>query len=149
MGLDFTLYEVTNYDYNNIQKEFEVKEVLYLSNDNAMLVTNWLYRNHHAKILHNHYSESHYFKTLYGYELENIYENLKIVLSATKDKQDLLALFYFPCLYTVGDWISNVEMFSDYYYADLEYLYTQIEKLLKGDNAKKPDDRYFLYNITW
>ena len=148
MGLDFYLFEVINYDGDNVQKKFEVEEVLYLSNSKAMLVTNWLYRNDSTKILHDHYCESDYYKELYGYTLEELQDNLKTVLDAAQDKRDLLALFYFPCLYTVGDWVNSAEMFSEHYYENLTFIYERIDDLLK-DNATDPEHRYFLYKINW
>lgn len=149
MGLDLTIYELKNYDPNNVQKKFDIETVMYLSNDTAMLLVNWLYRNDEAKLTANYLKLNSIYHEIYGYKFKEVLENLKTVLNASVEKKDTLALFYFPCLYTVGDWISNVEMFSEYYYNDLEYLHEQLGKLLKGDNAKHPDKRLFLYNITW
>lgn len=149
MGLDLTIYEVKNYDPHNYQTKFDIEEVLCLSNDRAMLILNWLYRNDSAKVTGNYHKLANLYHEIYGYTFKEVYENIKTVLNAPEDKKDTYALFYFPCLYTVDEWISNVEMFSEYYYADLECLLELIGKLFKGDNVKHPDDRLFLYNISW
>ena len=132
-----------------MSKKFDVEEVLYLSNDIAMLLLNWLYRNDSAEVTGNYLKLHDLYHKIDGDTLKEVYENLEKVLKAPKDKQDLYALFYFPCLYTVDEWISNVEMFSKYYYHDLEYLYEHIGNLLKADNVEHPYRRLFLYNISW
>lgn len=149
MGLDLTFYEVKNYDYDKVQKNYEIEEALYLSNDMAMLVVNWLYRNDDGKITGNYRNYHNLYHEIYGGKLVDLYKNLKKVVNADEDKKDVYALFYFPCLYTVDDWVSSVEMFSDAYYADLDLLYDRLDEFLFGDDSPSPENRMFFYNISW
>lgn len=144
MGYDFTLYEITNYDWEESQKDFQVKEVLYLSNSLAMLISEWLYRNN----IHGHVDDCdkcYHYVEVYGWQLKHCFENLELVLSESdKTKRDLQALFYFPCKYTIPDYASSTEMFSDHYYNCLEHIRDGLNKVL-SDN---PDRQMFLYNLT-
>lgn len=96
-----------------------------------------------VKSMNKFYNESEELKT------KNRYKNLKKVIEAEDDKKDLYALFYFPCLYTVDDWVSSIEMFSPSYYGALEELYEIIDKFLFGKDASDPSNRMFIYNISW
>lgn len=144
MGYDFTLYEVTNYDWEEYQKDFQVKEVLYLSNPRAMLISNWLYRNNiHGRV--DDGERCYYYIELYGWQLKHCLENLEVVLNERdENRRDVLALFYFPCKYTIPDFASSTEMFSDHYYICLEDIHEGLNKVL-SDN---PDRQMFLYNLT-
>lgn len=144
MGYDFNLYEVTNYDWEESQKDFQVKEVLYLSNSLAMLISNWLYRNNIHGLVDDCDKCYHYVE-VYGWQLKDCLENLNTVLDEPdKTKRDLLALFYFPCMYTVPDYASSTEMFSDSYYHDLEYIRDRLSEVINDD----PDRQVFLYNLS-
>ena len=68
MGLDLTIYEVKNYDPNNYQRHFEIDEVMSLSNDTAMLLVNWLYRNDEAKLTGGYLKLSNIYHEIYGYK---------------------------------------------------------------------------------
>lgn len=144
MGSDFILYEVTNYDWEESQKDFQVKEVLYLSNSLAMLISEWLYRNHiHGEV--SDIDKCYHFVEVYGWQLKHCLENLDCVLNETdKSRRDLLALFYFPCKYTIPNYASSTEMYSDSYYRDLEYIHDRLSEVI-GDN---PDRQLFLYNLS-
>ena len=144
MGYDFNLYEIIDYDWENVQKEFKVKEVLYLSNSCAMLIGYWLSRNH-IKIDENNFNLAYEYIEIDGGSLQELVDNLKIVLNEKdNDKRNMLALFYFPCMYCVPSWISSVEMFSESYYADLEYILECLSNVLT-DN---PERRMFIYNFN-
>ena len=132
MGLDLTLYEVKNYDWDNLQKNYEIEEVLGLSNNHGMLIVNWLYRNDNGKMTGNYLDYYNIYHKISGDTLVDIYKNLKKVINASVDKKDNYALFYFPCLYTIDDWVSSVEMFSEF-----------------GDDSVSPSRRIFFYNISW
>ena len=149
MGLDLTFYEVKNHDWDTHQKKHEIEEVLCLSNDAAMLIVNWLYRNDNGKMTGNYLDYHNIYHEIGGYKLVDLYKNLKKVIQAEDNKKDNYALFYFPCLYTIDDWISSVEMFSEAYYAKLEYLYETFDKFLMGEEAPSPSNRLFFYNISW
>ena len=149
MGLDLTFYEIKNYDYGKVQKKYEIETALELSNDIAMLAVNWLYRNNNGKMSGNYLNYHEIYHQIYGGTLVDLYKNLKKVINADNDKQDNYALFYFPCLYTVDDWVSSVEMFSEAYYNDLKLLYESIDKLLFCDDCPSVDHRVFFYNISW
>lgn len=150
MGLDLTIYEVKNYDFNNYQTEFDTEEVLYLSNSTAMLLLSWLERNVNRELPSNTNNLCYNYNTLQGYKLKTILEHLqKVLFNENGIKRDTFALFYFPCLYTIGDWVSSVEMYSDEYYYHLSYLFEKVSDLLKKDNVPHPDERMFLYNISW
>ncbi len=148
MGLDLTIYELKNHDTTKEQKKHEIEEVLYLSNDTAMLMVNWLYRNDDGKLSGNYLNYQDIYHQIGGYKLIDLYKNLKKVIQADT-KKDVYALFYFPCLYTVDDWVSSVEMFSEAYYADLEFLYETLDEFLFGENKPSPTQRVFFYNISW
>ena len=148
MGLDLTIYELKNYDTTKEQKKHEIEEVLYLSNDIAMLMVNWLYRNDDGKLSGNYLNYHDIYHQIGGYKLIDLYKNLKKVIQADT-MRDVYALFYFPCLYTVDDWVSSVEMFSEAYYADLEFLYETLDEFLFGENKPSPNNRMFFYNISW
>ena len=149
MGLDLIFYEILDYDYRDEMKKFEVEKVLELSNSRAMLLTNWLYRNDNGKVVGNYLDYAYTYHQIAGYKIINLYKNLKKVIEAEDDKKDLYALFYFPCLYTVDDWVSSIEMFSPSYYGALEELYEIIDKFLFGKDASDPSNRMFIYNISW
>lgn len=148
MGLDLTIYELKNHDTKKEQKKHEIEEVLYLSNDTAMLMVNWLYRNDDGKLSGNYLNYHDIYHQIGGYKLIDLYKNLKKVIQADT-KKDVYALFYFPCLYTVDDWVSSVEMFSEAYYNDLEFLYETLDEFLFGENKPSPNNRMFFYNISW
>ena len=125
MGYDFNLYEVTNYDWEESQKDFQVKEVLYLSNSLAMLISNWLYRNIHGLV--DDCDKCYHYVEVYGWQLKDCLENLNTVLDEPdKTKRDLLALFYFPCMYTVPD------------------IRDRLSEVINDD----PDRQVFLYNLS-
>ena len=145
MGLDLTFYEVIESDNDT----HTIKEVLSLSNDMAMLATNWLYRNDDGKITGNYLNYCYIYHQTYGFTLLNMYKNLKKVVEADSKNKDTYALFYFPALYTVDDWISSVEMFSESYYATLRDLYKVLDDLLFGDDSPAIEMRQFFYNISW
>lgn len=149
MGLDLTFYEIKNYDWDKVQKNYEVEEVLSLTNDQAMLIVNWLYRNDNGKMTGNYLDYHSIYHQLGGYKLVDLYKNLKKVIDAPADKKDVYALFYFPCLYTIDDWISSTEMFSESYYNDLERLYNLFDEFIMGEEAPSPSNRLFFYNISW
>ena len=141
MGLDFTLYTVTV----NTDNTYTIREELYLSNSTGMLIVNWLYRNDSAEVTGNYLKLGDLYHLIDGGTLMELYENLEKVLQAPSDKKDNYALFYFPCLYTIGDWVNSIEMFSTEYYAHLEYLYNELTQLLED----KKDTTVFAYNISW
>lgn len=144
MGYDFTLFEVTNYNFDEPQKKFDVQEVAYLSNASAMLISQWLDKNHVRNDPNNFNISNHYIE-VYCWQLRGCVENLKIILAENdKNKKDLLALFYFPCKFTIPDFISSVEMFSDSYYACLEDIYECLNRVLSKDN----ENQLFLYNLS-
>lgn len=149
MGLDLTFYEVKNYDYSKVQKNHEIETVLELSNDLAMLIVNWLYRNDDGKLTGNYLNYHYIYHQIYGDKLVDLFKNLKKVIKADEDKKDTYALFYFPCLYTIDDWASSVEMFSESYYHNLEDLYELFNELLLGKDSISPNNRVFFYNISW
>ena len=143
MGYDFTLYEITNHQEEDT-KEYKVKEVLYLSNSRAMLVATWLDRNN-VREDPNNFNKIYHYVEVDGGMLEDLTENLETVLNEKdKHKRDTLALFYFPCRFTVPTWISSTEMFSESYYADLEYILERVKKVLNED----PDRQLFVYNFA-
>lgn len=144
MGYDFKLYEVTNYNSGKSPKDYNVREVAYFSNARAMLISHWLDKNHVDNDSNEFNISSHYIE-LHGWQLKDCVENLKIVLAETdKNKQDLLALFYFPCKFTIPDYVSSVEMFSDSYYNCLEDLYECLNSILN----EEIENRFFLYNFS-
>lgn len=149
MGLDLIFYEILDYDYGKEMEKFEVEKVLELSNSRGMLITNWLYRNDNAKVVGNYLDYAYTYHQITGYKLIKLYKNLKKVIEAEDDKKDSYALFYFPCLYTVDEWVSSVEMFSPAYYGTLKELYESIDNFLFGENASDPSNRMFIYNISW
>jgi len=149
MGLDLKFYEIKNYDWDEYQKKHEIEEVLELSNSKGMLIVNWLYRNNNGKMVGNYLDYHNIYHQIHGDALVDIYKNLKKVINAPEDKKDNYALHYFPALYTIDDWVSMVEMFSDGYYHDLEDLYEIFDNLLFGDNSPSPSRRIFFYNINW
>lgn len=143
MGYDFTLYEITNHQEEDT-KEYKVKEVLYLSNSMAMLVATWLDRNN-VREDPNNFNKVYHYVEVDGGMLEDLTENLETVLNEKdKHKRDTLALFYFPCRFTIPTWISSTEMFSESYYADLEYILESVKKVLNDD----PDRQLFVYNFA-
>ena len=143
MGYDFTLYEITNHQEEDT-KEYKVKEVLYLSNSMAMLVATWLDRNN-VREDPNNFNKVYHYVEVDGGMLEDLTENLETVLNEKDEyKRDTLALFYFPCRFTVPTWISSTEMFSESYYADLEYILERVKKVLNED----PDRQLFVYNFA-
>ena len=143
MGYDFTLYEITNHQEEDT-KEYKVKEVLYLSNSMAMLVATWLDRNN-VREDPNNFNKVYHYVEVDGGMLEDLIENLETVLNEKDEhKRDILALFYFPCRFTIPTWISSTEMFSESYYADLEYILERVKKVLNDD----PDRQLFVYNFA-
>ena len=149
MGLDLIFYEIKNYDWGKTQKKHEIEEVLTLSNNRAMLVVNWLYRNNNGKMSGNYLDYYNIYHKIYGETLVDLFKNLKKVINASNDKRDTYALFYFPCLYTIDDWVSSVEMFSEAYYYDLQVLYEIFDEFLLGEEVPSPNQRLFFYNISW
>ena len=143
MGYDFTLYEITNHQEEDT-KEYKVKEVLYLSNSRAMLVATWLDRNN-VREDPNNFKKVYHYVEVDGGMLEDLTENLETVLNEKDNhKRDILALFYFPCRFTIPTWISSTEMFSESYYAELEYILERVKKVLNED----PDRQLFVYNFA-
>ena len=167
MGLDLTFYELENYDIEETHKKHNIKEIAYFSNSTAMLLVNWLYRNHSAEII-NKFNESDHYIMIYTDDIEDIISNLETVLYAIHDldgtkvyikrkdieQKHILALHYFPTKFTVSHWINSEEMFSDSYYDNLEYIYKRLCGIIYGTNLtpatyKKPKNRCFFYNISW
>ena len=101
-----------NHDDENT-KEYKIKEVLYLGNASAMLIETWLHRNNVREDPNNFDIAYHYIE-VDGGMLKDLLNNLELVLNAENNKKHILALFYFPCRYTIPDWVS-VEMFSEAY----------------------------------
>ena len=114
-----------------------------------MLVVNWLYRNDNGKMSGNYLDYHNIYHQISGHTLVDLFKNLKKVINASDDKRDIYALFYFPCLYTIDDWMSSVEMFSEAYYQDLQFLYETLDEFLLGEEAPSPINRLFFYNICW
>lgn len=151
MGLDFTLYEIINYDYEKRKKGFKVKEVLYLSNATASMLVEWLYRNNCDEIPDKS-DEAGAYILWYGEEVTELIDNLHIVLGATPNHKEIFALHYFPLKHTCMDYVDTCEMFSDDYYQRLRVLYDKFAGLFNGDPLD-PDNnethRRFVYNVSW
>ena len=148
MGLDFTLYEIKDYDWANCQEKFDVEKVLYLSNQNAMLVVEWLYRNHIREI-NDKGKECYMFFQVTSDELRALVANIELVLGESDSiRRDVLAACYFPVKYTIPDYISSVEMFSEEYYYCLDYIRDKLSSVLNSSTSFK-DTQMFVYNIEW
>ena len=137
MGLDFTLYRVTKVN----DKAYSIIEDLYLSNASAMIIVNWLYRNHHKEIVDKH-EECENYTTIDSDLLEKLHRQLKFVLS---EKNDVLALFYFPTKHTIAEWVNSCQMFGDEYYNRLEQLKNNIEQVLHNVDEYQE----YVYNVSW
>lgn len=150
MGLDLTIYELTNYtmDPDVKVKEHKLVEVAYFSNATAMILAEWLYRNYTTEITNRHH-ECHHYIEIFEDDINDILCNLAHVLTIP-DKKDkgLLALHYFPTKYTVGDWINSTPMFSNEYMDRLEELYNKLYPLVHYEEERE-DGRCFFYNISW
>lgn len=142
MGLDFTLYRVNKLD----GKSYNIVEELYLSNASAMLVVNWLYRNHHKEIVDKH-EECDNYTVIDSDLLETLYRQLNFVLY---ERNDVLALFYFPTKYTIAEWVNSCQMFGDAYYDRLEQLKSEIGTVLDTLHKNGVDGyQEYVYNISW
>lgn len=149
MGLDLTIYELKNYtmDPDVKTKEYKLEEVAYFSNGTAMLLAEWLYRNYTTEITNRHH-EAHHYVEIFEDDLNDILCNLAHVLTCHKKDRAILALYYFPTKYTIGDWINSTAMFSDDYFFRLEELYDKLYPLVNYEEEKEYG-RCFFYNISW
>lgn len=149
MGLDFKIYEDLNNDFD-LTKPHEIQEKLYLTNHKAMLLVNWFYRKDaHIGNLKDVYGESNHYVKFYGDEIWEILLALEKVLNEKVDwKKDLLAYHYFPVLYTIPNYVSSVEMWSEEYYEDLNEIYVNLKKIIPSLSVYNKERKFF-YNISW
>ena len=148
MGLDFTLYENNSYNDVEIKKVYEIEEIMYLSNHQAMLLTNWFYREDGDELKHN-YNQSRHYVECYGDDIWEIIKALKKVLDETDEvKKDLLALHYFPVVTPISNYVSSIELWSEGYYEDLELIYEKLIGIMPS-NSLDNRERQFYYNISW
>lgn len=149
MGLDFKIYEDVNNDVD-LTAPHEISEKVYLTQHKAMLIVNWFYRKDaHIGNLKDVYGESTHYVKIYGDDIWEILLALEKVLNEEKEwKKDLLAYHYFPVLYTIPNYVSSVEMWSEEYYDDLTEIY-EILKELMPTNSVFNKERKFFYNISW
>jgi hypothetical protein len=149
MGLDFKIYEDLNNDVD-LTSPHEIEEKVYLTQHKAMLIVNWFYRKDtHIGNLKDVYGESNHYIKIYGDDIWEIKVALEKVLNEEVEwKKDLLAYHYFPVLYTIPDYISSVEMWSEEYYNDLTEIYETLKELMPTLSVYNKE-RTFFYNISW
>jgi hypothetical protein len=142
----FTLYEVTSHNDIEIHKEHTVEELLYLNNPKSLILSNWFYRLH-GHGLENSIMEFYHYIQIDGGDLLDIIECLDLVLNEEDImKRDMLALHYFPIVYVISNYVSQVGMFSDEYYKNLKDLYNDLKKILPSSSVNNRE-RLFLYKI--
>lgn len=149
MGLDFTLYEIINYDYKKRKKGFKVKEVLTLSNATASILVEWLYRNNSDEIPDKS-DEAGAYILWYGEDVSEVLENLCNVLEASPEHRDIFALHYFPLKHTCEDYFNTCKMFSDDYYNRLQEIYDALSEFCYDrEDHLIHSNRRFAYNVSW
>lgn len=149
MGLDLTFYELKDYTANeHFKKEHTLVEVAYFSNATAMLLVEWLYRNHSREIIDKHQESYHYIQ-IYEDDIWDIIHNLTHVLTYPGKDKGLLALHYFPTRNTVSSNVNSCAMYSDDYYLRLYELKERLEKLVEEDDGELSYGKCFFYNISW
>jgi len=149
MGLDFTLYEIINYNYKKRKKGFQVKEVLTLSNATASILVGWLYRNNSDE-MPDKSDEAGAYILWYGEDVSEVLENLCNVLEASPEHRDIFALHYFPLKHTCEDYFTTCKMFSDDYYNRLQEIYDALSVFCYDkDNNLIHSNRRFVYNVSW
>ena len=147
MGLDLTIYELVNYNYEEEVKEHKLVEVAYFSNPTAMILAEWLYRNDTTEILNKH-QECHHYIEIFEDDIQDIVDNLEQVINYEGTHKGLLALHYFPVRNTREQWINSEKMFSDSYYDRLIYLHDKLKSLITYDEDLEYG-KCFFYNICW
>ena len=144
MGLDFYMYEDKSTILEGDQPH-EIQEVLYLSNYKGMLLANWFYRKDMMKDV---FGESSYYIEIFGDDLNEVISALELVLTEKLDwKKDLLAYHYFPVLYHIPNYISSVEMWSDWYYDALKEIYGLLKQIIPDESIYNNERRFF-YNVS-
>lgn len=149
MGLDFKIYEDVNNDVD-LTAPHEIVEKVYLTQHKAMLIVNWFYRKDaHIGNLKDVCGESTHYVKIYGDDIWEILLALEKVLNEEVEwKKDLLAYHYFPVLYTIPNYISSVEMWSEEYYNDLTEIYETLKELIPTKSIYNKERKFF-YNISW
>ena len=148
MSLDFTLYEIITHNDVEVHNIHKVKEVLFLSNFTAMLITEWFYHKN-GKMLHDNIRENGYYIECYGYTLIELKKHLNMILSSEDEVQrNLLALNYFPTTFVEGYYVNEVEIFSDEYYSRLILIYEKLKDIMPNDNIDN-HERLFVYKVSW
>ena len=151
MGLDLTFYELKDYTANeHFKKEHQLVEVAYFSNATAMLLVQWLYRNHSREIIDKRQESYHYIQ-IYEDDIWDIIHNLTHVLTCDPRDRNIFAIHYFPVRYAISNWVNSCAMYSDDYYLRLYTLKERLEKLVdyKDDEEELSDGKCFFYNISW
>lgn len=145
MWMIFKLFENISASDVQIKEVHEVKEVLSFTNQSAMILANWFYREDGVRLRYD-FNEGNHFVMLWGSELYRVVSALDSVFECEGRDRDLMALLLFP----VVDYIPNssVGMWSDAYYKHLEEVCNGLKRIMPLDSVSNRE-RVFYYNIRW
>ena len=152
MVLTVKLFEVASHNDVEMTAEHIVKEVLVLTGDCAIFLSEWFYGKYGSGLIGD-YRESNHYVTVTGDGLLELLKVLEYVLldnDANKLNQYVKAVYYFPIHYTGLnlDLSYTLKPFTDEYITALKELYTSLKTVIKDDDILNRE-RLFLYNISW